>query len=51
MGQSAIWVVDENGKKIAEERFRPIRRLRPLAGREGWELARIGMETGPLAMS
>ncbi|MER9858883.1 MULTISPECIES: transposase, partial [unclassified Mesorhizobium] len=51
MEQTAICVVDENGKKIAEGRFLPIqtRSQTGLAGKAG-RVARIGMEAGPLAV-
>jgi transposase len=51
MEQTAICVVDENGKKIVEGKVPtdPDAIADWLAGRAG-QLARIGMETGPLAV-
>jgi transposase len=51
MEQTAICIVDENGKKIAEGKVPtdPDAIADWLAGRAG-EVARIGMETGPLAV-
>ncbi|KAA3441915.1 IS110 family transposase, partial [Mesorhizobium sp. SARCC-RB16n] len=48
MEQTAICVVDENGRKVAEGKVPTDPDADWLAGKGG-ELERIGMETGPLA--